>query len=1035
MKLSRRFQRAAGSNAGGVSVARGFGGVARESRVARDSRPANGAGLGVLCALLLGCASLLGWTSGMESGALDALFRLRGARYPSPNLVLLVVDDATVARAGQYPLPRRMYADAVRKLSAAGVKTIAFDFLFTTPSGSPADDKALIEACRESGRVVQASAFHVPVLFSPVQSISARADSGPAPARFSVGKVRLNKGVLLPARTAVWSSSAMPQLQAGAPAMGHVNVYPSADGTLRQIPHLIGYRGAVYPSLALATAASFLDVAPNQIEVQDREVIVGSRRVPLDGNGESVVNWVGGNNTFTPYTFNELQDGRVPLKNLKGRIVIIGATAAGSFEHHATPFSPVQPAVELQANAVDDILMNRPLRTAPLLLQIVLLFGFAATAGALTAPGKAFGGLGRVLAVCVLLIVVAAAVMIRSDFYIPTGTPLLAGVLAAALSTAVNYRREWQENWQANVSVAALARGAALLSTGDNRERLHDVIRDAARDTLNASDAFLVIPSSRIPATRTEEILNEIARVIIADGRATVWPAPGEAAPKTLRRRIHAIPAATVSAEYTVAPSGRTAPATLVGLREKGYLPTPESRLNGLFAQLCEALGAEPAIVAAPLPPALSNERGADILQRTEGGALVAVALRGNRFSQRDAGLAEALARQVSLALENQAYAQRLRARIDLANRDLRDAYSVLSEQSIKLVAAIESVDDALLVTDENGLAIFVNPASARILRDATPKLGDDIAATLKARDLDSLSGLFDEMHGAQLSTEWKTRCETSRESEGAKQVLAAQLTPLLRDDGISLGAMLVVSDVTAERELDTMKSDFVAFVAHELRTPLTTILGYASLLHDDSAVFAVAERVGMTDAIMRHCQRLNRMISELLDVSRLEAGRELELKLERFDFVELCEQVVESQRMALNNPEDYFLYVDAAGAIEIHADRDRIEQVVTNLVSNAVKYSPEGGSVRVEIKASENSVALSVADKGMGMTAQQQAALFQKFYRTPDAQQSGIEGTGLGLFLVKQLIEAHGGAITVESEQGKGATFRVALPREKSTP
>ncbi|HEX8835186.1 MAG TPA: CHASE2 domain-containing protein, partial [Abditibacteriaceae bacterium] len=216
------------------------------------SQGTNGLLLGVLCALLLGAATGLGWMQGLERGTLDAMFRARGVRFPGPDIVLLVVDDETVARAGQWPLPRRYYADAVNTLSKAGVKAIAFDFLFSTSSASSPDDVAFIKACARSKRVVHAAAFHVPFLHSPTQPISARADVRPMPSHFSI-EPKAAPGA--PARLAAWASSASPELRQSSPALGHVNVYPESDGALRRVPHLVRYRDGVYPSLALAVAA------------------------------------------------------------------------------------------------------------------------------------------------------------------------------------------------------------------------------------------------------------------------------------------------------------------------------------------------------------------------------------------------------------------------------------------------------------------------------------------------------------------------------------------------------------------------------------------------------------------------------------------------------------------------------------------------------------------------------------------------------------------------------------------------------------
>jgi signal transduction histidine kinase len=437
------------------------------------------------------------------------------------------------------------------------------------------------------------------------------------------------------------------------------------------------------------------------------------------------------------------------------------------------------------------------------------------------------------------------------------------------------------------------------------------------------------------------------------------------------------------------------------------------------------------------------------------GGALLAIGRRDGRlFTERDAAFLETLARQAALALEHLQYYEILRGKVELANRDLREAYDLLLEQSVKLTAAVESIDNALVVADESGRVIFANAASERILGQAAPALGQHITEALRESGHHQLASLVDEL-GARQAAREADDVPLSREivcdnphaanSDGnsteeqhtdvARRVLSANVT-LLAGAERPLGQMLVVADVTAQRELDNLKSDFVSYVAHELRTPLTTILGYASLLEEDTGEYTISVRGEMASAIMRHCRRLNRMISELLDVSRIEAGRQLSLRLAAVDLVALCEGVLDGIRASFNNSQNLQLIFEAEQrALYVCADADRLEQIVTNLVSNAVKYSPDGGTVTLRLKEKTQKVEMSVQDTGMGMSPEQQSQLFQKFYRTPDAVARGINGTGLGLFLVRQLVEAQEGTVSVQSERGAGTTFCVTLPKADASP
>ncbi|HEX8236634.1 MAG TPA: CHASE2 domain-containing protein [Abditibacteriaceae bacterium] len=996
-------------------------------------RALQGVLFGLCCAAVAAALSVVGWLRGVERGTMDALFRTRGFRYPSPHIIVLVADDATVARAERWPLRWSAHAEVVRRLYRAGAKTIAFDLLFSTPSSSARDDADFIRACREAGNVVQAAAFHVPSEVSPSLPVSWPGNRTVLPPRFAVS----NRGAQL--RSAAWVTSALPALQSQAPAVGHINIYPEADGALRRIPHLIRYRDALYPSLALAAAAHFLGLEPAQIIAGAGEIVLDSTTsastrtsIPFDSHGETWVNWAGGNQTFATYSYNELFDGLVKPEVFKDRIVLIGTTAAGTFEHRPTPFSPVQPAIELQANAVDDILSNRPLRSLGVWLQAALLLGFSALCGVLTAPRRALGGTLWIVGLGAVLWQGAALAMSLANIYIPLAVPLCGGLLTYALTTALNYRWEWEANWRADEAAAALARGSDLMASVRDRPRLLSVIDTTARQALGAEHVFLVLNGET-----KNEALQRIAYRVGHSRRVLVWPAVDGSQKMTHEVRLNPFHVETQHDEIA-----RTESPLLEVLSDQ--------QLRDLCAFFEGGHNRHCTIVAAPLPDMKPLDAAPHAESRASGGALIAIGRRDKRlFTERDATFLETLARQSALALEHLQYYEMLRGKVELANRDLREAYDLLLEQSVKLTAAVESIDNALIVADENGHVVFVNAASERILGRASPTLGQSITGALRAGGQHQLATLICELDGsgtageaddAPLSREIVCDdtpetgnrgeyAETER-SDTARRVLSANVTRLLGAER-PLGQMLVVADVTAQRELDNLKSDFVSYVAHELRTPLTTILGYASLLNEDTGDYTVSMRGEMANAIVRHCRRLNRMISELLDVSRMEAGRELSLRLEAVDVVTLCEGVLDGARATIGDYQNlHLVFACEQSPIFACADEDRVEQIVTNLVSNAVKYSPDGGTITLRLKETMKFVEISVQDTGMGMSAEQQSQLFQKYYRTPDAQARGIRGTGLGLYLVKQLVEAQAGDIVVQSKQGVGTTFIVTLPK-----
>jgi signal transduction histidine kinase len=233
-------------------------------------------------------------------------------------------------------------------------------------------------------------------------------------------------------------------------------------------------------------------------------------------------------------------------------------------------------------------------------------------------------------------------------------------------------------------------------------------------------------------------------------------------------------------------------------------------------------------------------------------------------------------------------------------------------------------------------------------------------------------------------------------------------------------------------RQLDQAKTEFVSVVAHEMRTPLTALQGFTELLLSRSVP---PDRAGrFLGHLHGEAERLGRIVSELLDLSRLESGRGLELRPEAVDLHPLIERNLEL--FALQHQRHRFQWTPGPGAGTLHADRDAVDRILKNLISNAVKYSPGGGRVIIATRTAgdrPDMVELSVEDDGIGIPAEQLSRIFDKYVRVPDRRTASVRGLGLGLALVRALAKAHGGGVEVESLPGKGSTFRVFLPRESA--
>ncbi len=373
---------------------------------------------------------------------------------------------------------------------------------------------------------------------------------------------------------------------------------------------------------------------------------------------------------------------------------------------------------------------------------------------------------------------------------------------------------------------------------------------------------------------------------------------------------------------------------------------------------------------------------------------------------------------------------------VNLLTRLAHNAASVIASAQLfrevvqekeELEHVIESVYSGLVMVNNNGRIMQLN-SSARVMLeiDGTEKLVGDFREIIKVKPI---MELIEKSLAEGQEMEEEITIEPAEGEDATEQIYQAQTALVRGEDQSILGVVSIFNDITELRNIDRMKTAFVSTVSHELRTPLTSIKGFISTLLQDTEGFYDIETVHEFYTIIdQECDRLTRLISDLLNVSRIEAGRALDLNPSPVNVPELTDKVVATQKSYTSKHQFAVDFADDFPTIV--ADKDKIDQILTNLISNAVKYAPEGGEIRIAaVKAGPDKVQISVIDQGMGIPKEHQAKVFDRFHRVDNRDTRKVGGTGIGLYLVKHLVEAHGGKIWVDSEPGKGSAFIFELP------
>ena len=348
----------------------------------------------------------------------------------------------------------------------------------------------------------------------------------------------------------------------------------------------------------------------------------------------------------------------------------------------------------------------------------------------------------------------------------------------------------------------------------------------------------------------------------------------------------------------------------------------------------------------------------------------------------------------------------------------LKKRINSLENENNRMHAILDSMVEGVISVDKDTRVISLNPTAENIFNlSGKNVLGSLFLEAFPNNDIVEVIAQVlkkGEFVSKELTLVWPVQ-----------KVFQVNASPIFESEVIN-GCLLVIHDITEMRRLETMRRDFVANVSHELKTPLTSIKGFVETLLE-GALDDKENSINFLKIINNHTDRLNTLINDLLDLSHIES-KEIVINKERFILANLVDEVMRGFKSQAKK-KVVELSSDLSQELEIIADKSKIEQVLTNLINNAIKYNKEKGFIRVYSEQFADKVKIVVEDSGSGIPARDIPRIFERFYRVDKARSRELGGTGLGLSIVKHIIELHSGAIGVESTEGIGSKFWFSLP------
>ncbi|WP_284036722.1 cell wall metabolism sensor histidine kinase WalK [Neobacillus sp. 114] len=353
--------------------------------------------------------------------------------------------------------------------------------------------------------------------------------------------------------------------------------------------------------------------------------------------------------------------------------------------------------------------------------------------------------------------------------------------------------------------------------------------------------------------------------------------------------------------------------------------------------------------------------------------------------------------------------------------KKLQEAQAMTEGERRKLSSVLSYMTDGVIATDRKGRVILINEPAAEMLNVSRETvLSQPIVSLLDLDDTNTFEDLLEEKDS--LILDYSTKQE--------RYILRANFSVIQKETGFVNGLICVLHDITEQEKIEFERREFVANVSHELRTPLTTMRSYLEALAD-GAWRDEEIAPNFLEVTSKETERMIRLVNDLLTLSKMDST-DYRMTMEWVNFVDFYDRIIDRFEMAKEQNVTFKRILPKHG-IFVEMDEDKMTQVLYNVISNALKYSPEGGQVTFTIQEKNETIIVSVSDQGMGIPKESIGKIFDRFYRVDKARTRKMGGTGLGLAIAKEIVSAHGGNIWASSKEGKGTTISFSLPYESA--